>query len=82
MLRVRRDVAGRLELPGASEVAGGDDRVHYSLDRANRGDCSPLPIRAFVLLRLADSGITLERVPADRRASRALAAQLQAADSR
>ena len=64
MLRVRRDVAGRLELPGASEVAGGDDRVHYSLDRANRGDCSPLPIRAFVLLRLADSGITLERVPA------------------
>jgi hypothetical protein len=64
MLRIRRDVADRLELPAASEVAGGDDRVHYSLDRATRGDCSPLPVRAFVLLRLADSGITLERVPA------------------
>ena len=64
MLRIRRDVADRLALPGASEVAGGDDRLHYSLDRANRGDCNPLPIRAFVLLRLAESGITLERVPA------------------
>jgi hypothetical protein len=64
MLRIRRDVADRLELPGASEVAGGDDRVHYSLDRPSRGDCRPLPIRAFVLLRLADSGISLERVPA------------------
>jgi hypothetical protein len=64
MLRIRRDVADRLELPWASEVAGGDDRVHYSLDRTSRGDCRPLPIRAFVLLRLADSGISLERVPA------------------
>lgn len=64
MLRIRRDVADRLELPGASEVAGGDDRVHYSLDRASRGDCSPLPVRAFVLLRLAYSGIELVRVSA------------------
>jgi hypothetical protein len=64
MLRVRRDVAEHIKLPGASEVAGGDDRVHYSLDRPSRGDCSPLPVRAFVLLRRADSGITLERVSA------------------
>ena len=62
MLRVRRDVAGRLEIPGASEVAVGDDRAHYSLDRAGRGDCSPLPVRAFVLLRHAEQGIALERV--------------------
>ena len=62
MLRVRRDIAGRLEIPGASEVAAGDDRAHYSLDRAGRGDCSPVPVRAFVLLRNAEQEITLERV--------------------
>jgi len=62
MLRVRHDIAGRIHLPGASEVAVGDDRTHYSLDRAHRGDCTPLPVRALVLLRPADRDITLSRV--------------------
>lgn len=64
MLRVRRDVAAELKLPRAREVAaGGDDRVHFSLDPARRGDCTPLPVRAVVFLRRSDNGIALERVP-------------------
>jgi hypothetical protein len=62
MLRVRQDVAGRLTIPGAAEMVVGDDRTHYSLARANRGDCTPVPVRAFVLLRNAEDGIALERV--------------------
>jgi hypothetical protein len=64
MLRIRGDVAGRLTLPGAREVAAGDDRVHFSLDRSRRGDCRPLPVRALFLLRRSEDGITLERVAA------------------
>jgi len=62
MLRVRRDVAHRLVLPGAREVAASDNRVHFSLDPKRRGDSSPVPVRAVVLLRGADDGIALERV--------------------
>lgn len=64
MLRVRRDLAGRLELPGAREVAVGDDRVHFALDPSRRGDCTPLPIRSVVFLRPGDSEAALERVHA------------------
>ncbi|MGH3004314.1 MAG: hypothetical protein ACRDOS_00105 [Gaiellaceae bacterium] len=63
MLRVRRDLAGRLKLPGAQELAAGDDRVHLSLDRSRRGDCTPLPIRALVFLRRGDGDVAFERVP-------------------
>jgi hypothetical protein len=62
MLRVRRDVAGLLALPGAHDVAVGDDRVHYSLDPSRRGDCRPVPLRAVVLLRPSENGVVLERV--------------------
>jgi len=64
MLRVRRDVAGDLELPGARAVAQSDDRVHFSLDPARRGDSRPVPLRAIVLLRRGEDGIALEPVPA------------------
>jgi len=64
MLRVRRDMAGRLPLPGARELAVGDDRIHFALDPDRRGDCSPLPLRALVFLRRGEGGLTLERVPA------------------
>lgn len=63
MLRVRRDLAGRLELPGAQELAAGDDRVHFSLDPSRRGDCTPLPIRALVFLRRGQGEVALEHVP-------------------
>jgi hypothetical protein len=64
MLRVRHDVADRLVLPRARAIAESGDRVHFSLDPERRGDSSPVPLRAVVLLRSADDGIALERVPA------------------
>ena len=64
MLRVRQDVADRLVLPRARAIAESGDRVHFSLDPERRGDSSPVPLRAVVLLRSADDGIALERVPA------------------
>ena len=64
MLRIRRDVAGSLELPGARAVAESGDRVHFSLDPARRGDSSPVPLRAIVLLRKGEDGIALDTVPA------------------
>jgi hypothetical protein len=62
MLRVRRDVAGRLALRGARNVAAGDDRLHFSLDPTRRGDCRPVPLRALVMLRRSHNGVALERV--------------------
>lgn len=64
MLRIRHDVAGRVELPRARAVAESDDRVHYSLDPSRRGDSTPVPLRAIVLLRSAEVGIELDAVPA------------------
>jgi hypothetical protein len=64
MLRVRHDVAGQLTLPGARDVAVGDDRVHYSLDPSRRGDCRPVPLRALVMLRESQNGVALHRVAA------------------
>lgn len=64
MLRVRQDVADRLVLPRARAVASSDNRVHFSLDPDRRGDSNPVPLRAVLLLRGADDGIALERVPA------------------
>lgn len=48
MLRVRPDVAARLELSRASRVGEDDDRVHYVLQAP--GDCEPVPLRAVVFL--------------------------------
>jgi len=64
MLRIRRDVAASLELPGAQAIAESGDRVHYSLDPARRGDSTPVPLRSIVLLRSGEDGITLDRVAA------------------
>jgi hypothetical protein len=64
MLRLRRDMVGRIELPGAVELAAGDDRVHFALDRLRRGDCTPLPVRSVVFLRPGSDGVVLERVSA------------------
>lgn len=62
MLRIRRDVAGRLRLRGARNIAAGDDRVHFSLDPSRRGDCRPVPVGALVMLRRSQDGVALERV--------------------
>jgi hypothetical protein len=62
MLRVRPDLAEYLELTFGEEAGPRDDRVHVSVNHEHRGDCSPVPIRALVMLREAEEGVTLDRV--------------------
>ena len=62
MLRVRRDVAERLEIRNAKPVGEPDDRVHFAVDAKARGDCRPLPIRAIVLLRHTEDRLRMEAV--------------------
>jgi hypothetical protein len=55
MLRVRHDVAARLELPAVRRVGEDEDRVHYALSEP--GDCTPVPLRAVVLLDLHEAAV-------------------------
>lgn len=64
MLRLRNDVAERLELQGARRLPVDDERTHLALDEARRGDCEPVPLQGIVLLRPSDEGPRLERVEA------------------
>lgn len=63
MLRVRPDVADRLDLSRLDRVYEGEDRVHFALSAADRGDCGAVPIRAIVLLHESGDGIRLSRLP-------------------
>lgn len=61
MLRLRHDVAQELQVPHARAIGSvEDDRVHLALDPARRGDCTPVPLRAVVLLRRCDEGVRIE----------------------
>ncbi|HXV34121.1 MAG TPA: hypothetical protein VD769_08935 [Gaiellaceae bacterium] len=60
MLRLRPDVAARLELPRARRLGEDSDRVHYALE--DPGDCAPVPLRAVVFLDEADGAPSLEPV--------------------
>ena len=62
MIRLRRDVAERIELPDVETVVETPTRVCFAFDRARRGDCSPVPIRAVILLQTSDDDFRLERV--------------------
>jgi hypothetical protein len=64
MLRLRRDVAERLDIPLMDPVGDPDDRVHLALDPRRRGDCEPVDLRAIVFLRTADDGVAVEPAPA------------------
>lgn len=66
MLRVRRDVAERLEVAGTTPVGEPDDRIHLAVIPEARGDCRPVPIRAVVLLRGSEGGFRVEAVPQTR----------------
>lgn len=59
MLRVRRDVADALVVPGAEEVGRGDDRVHLSLG-PGRGTSDPVPLGGIAFLREGDTAPRLE----------------------
>ena len=60
MLRLRRDVAARIDLPRARRVGEDDDRVHYAL--AEPGDCGPLPLKAVLFLDESNGEAELEPV--------------------
>ena len=64
MIRLRRDVAEEIDLPDVDVVVETPTRVCFAFDGARRGDCSPVPIRAVVLLLTSDDDIRLERVDA------------------
>jgi hypothetical protein len=53
ILRVRKDVFGRLEFPGTDCVAEDDFKAHLMLGSSARGSGSPVPIKAVVFLREA-----------------------------
>jgi hypothetical protein len=55
MLRLRHDVAARLELQAARLVGEDPDRVHYALE--DPGDCEPVPLRAVVFLDEGDTAV-------------------------
>ena len=60
MLRVRRDVAALLDLPGTRLLGEDDERAHYALDAP--GNCEPVPLRAVVFLAEGDGAPALEAV--------------------
>lgn len=60
MLRVRRDVAERIELGNVQRLAESEHRVHFAVAERLRGDCSPVPLRAIVFLRISDEGLRIE----------------------
>ena len=51
MLRLRPDVAAALDVPKTTRLDESDGRVHLAIDPAARGDSTPVPIRALVLLQ-------------------------------
>lgn len=65
-VRVRRDVYERLELHGTSVVAEDAEGLQLSLDHAIRGDASPVPLCAVVLLRRSDVAGVMSLVPPER----------------
>lgn len=64
MLRIRPDVAEVLDIPRAKTLEAGDERLHLALDAEERGDCTPVEIRAVVFLRGAAPSVELRRVEA------------------
>lgn len=64
MIRLRHDVGGRVDVPGATVLGDEDDRVHLALDPETRGTCEPVPLRGVVLLRVCDEGLDADPVPA------------------
>lgn len=50
MLRLRRDVAAALHPRDAVVVGEDAERVHLAIAPQGRGDCTPVPLRAIVLL--------------------------------
>jgi hypothetical protein len=61
MLRLRRDIHERLEIPRASVVGEDHDRLYLAIDPEARGDGTPVPLAAIVFLRRGPGPPTIER---------------------
>lgn len=61
MLRLRRDVAEWLVVPGAERVAEDAEKVHLALDPGRRGTGEALPLAGIVLLHLGET-TSIERL--------------------
>jgi coenzyme PQQ synthesis protein D (PqqD) len=59
-LRLRTDIVPHLEVPFGRTLRGRADRTSFAL--GGRGGCRPVPIRAVLLLRSSEDGISLEAV--------------------
>jgi len=51
MLRIRRDVLGQFRPRDARMVGDYGERISFAMDGPMRGDCTPVPLRAVVLLQ-------------------------------
>lgn len=63
MIRLRRDVAEWLSIPGATRVAEDGEKVHYALAPQQRGTSDPIPLGGIFLLHPGDAP-ALEPLPA------------------
>lgn len=61
MLRLRRDVARWLAVPGAERVAEDPEKVHLALDPSRRGTSDPVPLAAIVFLHPGEA-VSIERL--------------------
>jgi hypothetical protein len=62
-LRLRLDTMEALALQGVEVTTREPDRVHLAIEESLRGTQDPVPLRAIVLLRQSDQGISI--TPAD-----------------
>jgi len=83
VVRLRRDVAARLSIPGARPVEEDDERVPLVIEAANRGDGDRVPLAAILFLRSGTGPPGISPVPAASaiRDVFALAFQLPGAES-
>jgi hypothetical protein len=63
LIRVRRDVAENIEIPGTHLVAEDQEKLHLGIDPDLIGSGEGLPLGAVVLLRETQSGVSIDRVP-------------------
>lgn len=63
LIRLRRDVAEWLDIPGATPVADDQGKIYYALSDELRGTGEPLPLGAIVFLHRSDGGaVELSRI--------------------
>jgi hypothetical protein len=61
VVRLRRDVAEQLELPGTRFAFKTAPKIALAVEESGRGNGSPVPLRAIVLLHKSESGPKLTR---------------------